>query len=137
MPALILGVGGLIPFVGLAALVAFGQDYAYWLAALAYYGAVILSFVGALHWGYAVRRASDAKFVGLQYAFSVLPALVGWSSLLFPVWTGLRIQAAALVICYAFDRAMGQFDPLPYWFARLRALLTIVAVIALGAASYF
>lgn len=54
-PALLIGMSGLIPFVGLAAMVGLGPPtwYVYWLAALSYYGAVILTFVGALHWAYA------------------------------------------------------------------------------------
>jgi hypothetical protein len=41
--------------------------YAYWLNALLCYGVVILTFVGALHWGYAVKR--DARGLGawIQY----------------------------------------------------------------------
>ena len=43
--------------VGLAAMVGLGPPtwYVYWLAALSYYGAVILTFVGALHLGLCVK----------------------------------------------------------------------------------
>ncbi|MDP1673241.1 MAG: DUF3429 domain-containing protein [Burkholderiales bacterium] len=137
LPALLLGAGGLIPFVGLALLAAAGPvaSHVYWLTALSYYGAVILAFVGALHWAYAVKRGAEGREAWLQYGASVLPALLAWLSLLFPVWTGLRLQAGALLACYAFDRAMNRIDPVPSWFLRLRAALSGIAAASLLVAS--
>lgn len=137
-PALILGIGGLVPFVGLAAIAGLGPDtwYGYSLMALCYYGAVILTFVGALHWGYALKRSAFAGEAWLQYGFSVAPAIVAWLSLLFPVWTTLRLQAAALLICYVFDRSMARNDPVPEWFLKMRAVLTAVGAASLTFASF-
>jgi len=131
-PALILGIGGLIPFVGLASLAGFGPDawHDYSLLALSCYGAVILTFVGALHWGYALKRPAFEGEAWLQYAFSVAPALLAWLSLLLPVSAALRLQAASLLVCYVFDRVSARSDPVPAWFLKLRAALT-----AFGAAS--
>ena len=93
VPALTLGIGGLIPFVALAALTGYGpgiwQFYA--LMALSYYGAVILTFVGALHWGYAMKRSALARDAWLQCGFSVAPAIIAWLSLLFPISIALRL----------------------------------------------
>ncbi|MBX3661256.1 MAG: DUF3429 domain-containing protein [Burkholderiales bacterium] len=137
LPALLLGAGGLIPFVGLALLAAAGPvaSHVYWLTALSYYGAVILAFVGALHWAYAVKRGAEGRSAWIQYGASVLPALLAWLSLLFPVWTALRLQALALLACHAFDRLMQHDDPVPPWFLRLRAVLSAVAALSLFAAS--
>jgi Protein of unknown function (DUF3429) len=59
--ALVFGLGGLIPFIGLATLALFGSPAfrADAMLTLANYSATIVSFVGALHWGYAVR--DDAR----------------------------------------------------------------------------
>ena len=137
-PALILGLGGLAPFIGLAAMIGLGPDvwYGYSLMALSYYGAVILTFVGALHWGYALKRTALEGEAWLQYGFSVAPALVAWLSLLFPVWTALRLQAVALLICYAFDRSAARNDPVPQWYMRLRAVLELVGAASLTFASW-
>jgi hypothetical protein len=96
-PVLAFGLGGLIPFVGLTALVIFvpAPWYVYWLTTLAQYGAVLLAFVGALQWGYAVNGEARGAQAWMRYGWSVLPALVGWLSLQFPVWTALRMQAPA------------------------------------------
>lgn len=60
----LLGYGGLLPFIGLALLIPFSHDYRPLLAvALVNYGAVILSFVGALHWGFAMT-AQDMSETG-------------------------------------------------------------------------
>ncbi len=128
VPAVVLGFGGLIPFVGLALLVAFVPVpwYAFWLGALSFYGALILSFVGALQWGYAVRSGVRGARAWMQYGWSVLPCLIGWLSLHLPVWTALRIQAVALLACYSFDRIMARADALPEWMLPLRAVLTAV-----------
>lgn len=137
VPALILGVSGLVPFVGLLAIVGLGPPtwYAYWLVALSHYGAVILTFVGALHWGYAIKRNARGRDACLQYGFSVAPALIAWLSLLFPVWTALQLQAAALLICCLFDHSMSRADPVPAWFLRLRTGLTLVAAGSLALVS--
>ncbi len=138
MPAMVLGVCGSVPFVALTAAIAFGPEswYAYWLVALSYYGAVILTFVGALHWAYALKRDAPCDEAWLQYGFSVTQAVMAWLSLLFPVWTALRLQAAGLLICYVFDRAMARADPVPAWFLRLRAMLTAVGAASLAFASW-
>jgi hypothetical protein len=136
-PPLILGIGGLIPFVGLAAMAGFGPEawHDYSLLALSCYGAVILAFVGALHWGYALKRSASRGEAWLQYAFSVAPALLAWLSLLLPVSTALRVQAAGLLVCYVFDRVSARGDPVPAWFLKLRAVLTAVGAASLALAS--
>lgn len=47
------------------------------------YGAVILSFVGALHCGFAMAHPATAEQgVSGMYVWSIMPALVGWVALL-------------------------------------------------------
>jgi hypothetical protein len=135
--AVVLGAGGLLPFIGLAALTALGPvtSYAYWLTALSQYGVVILTFVGALHWGYALHRGAQGRTAWLQYGFSVVPALLGWASLFFDVWTALRMQAVTLLSCFAFDLVMARIDPVPAAFLRLRAVLTVTGAASLLLAS--
>jgi len=52
-----LGYGGLLPFLALAATGLWAPGTPWWSAALLAYGAVILSFVGALHWGFAMAQS--------------------------------------------------------------------------------
>ena len=73
-----LGYAGLIPFVGLSALSAFfyGDTQLQQLVgeSLVGYGAVIISFLGALHWAKAISAVSGKDHV-LRMSFAVSPAL--------------------------------------------------------------
>jgi len=77
--ALVLGPAGLIPFVGLA--VAAWVAPAGWVApAAAAYGATILAFLGAVHWGLALRPlAGEAAAEWPRLGLGVVPALVAAS----------------------------------------------------------
>ena len=137
-PVLAFGLGGLIPFIGLAALGVFipGPLHLFWLTTLAQYGAVILAFVGALQWGYAVAGKVLGAQAWIRYGWSVLPALVGCMSLQFSVVSGLRVQAGALIVSVAVDRALAARSSAPAWLMPLRYLLTAVAAASLFAASF-
>ncbi len=128
-PALWLGIGGLAPIVGLTILTVFWPDtwYAFWLTTLLQYGAIILSFVGALQWGYAVRLARPGNPATARFAWSVTPALFAWLSFQMPVWTALQLQAGALLLCYFVDRNFSAADDTPFWLLPLRLTLTITA----------
>ncbi len=138
LAALVLGLGGLIPFVALTALAVWLPQfgYAYWLATLAQYGAVILSFVGALHWAYAVRGGDQGVRAWMSYGWSVVPALIGWASLQLPVWTSLRVQATTLVLALGADRLLRSPPTPPVWLAPLRYVLTVGAAACLAVSSY-
>ena len=92
----------------------------FWLTTLAQYGVVILAFVGALQWGYAVAGQARGAHAWLRYGWSVLPALAGCLSLQFPVWSGLRVQAVALVVSVAVDRAFAARYGAPAWLMPVR-----------------
>lgn len=137
LPALLLGAAGLVPFVGLALLSAGNPASSVTLlSALASYAAVILSFIGALHWGYAVHANAHGRLAMLQYGWSVLPALAGWLALQLPLTIALRLQALAFVLCYVVDHRLAALEVVPSWFLRLRATLSAIAAAALVAASW-
>jgi hypothetical protein len=129
-----LGATGLIPFVVLtSSLYALPEAnrpvMLYWLTA---YAAVILSFVGAIHWGVAMvhERMRDADR-GVFMAWSAVPAAAAWVALLLPAKTGLLLLAATFVVHYAADRQFAQRFALPAWYLRLRGGLTAVVVLCL------
>jgi hypothetical protein len=133
-PAFWLGTGGLVPFVVLSsALFALPEhtrpQILQWLIA---YAAVILSFVGALHWGVAMvhaqmREADRTVFM----AWSVVPALAAWVALLLPAKTALLLMAGTFVVHFAADRQLAHRFLLPAWYLRLRGGLTGVVVLCL------
>jgi len=91
--AIFLSIAGLIPFLVLGATVLLSPLEAKTaIEVLVCYGAVVLSFLGAVHWGFALRdTAHPVNGVPLAPAvlgaerqllmFGVIPALIGWVAL--------------------------------------------------------
>jgi hypothetical protein len=76
-PARTLGFAGLIPFAVGALAVAFAPEIKpEAAAALLLYGALILSFLGGVRWGFAVIEGANAGWT--VYGVSVVPPLVAW-----------------------------------------------------------
>jgi hypothetical protein len=124
-----------MPFWGfaLATVIDTGVDPLLALMALIMYGAVILSFVGALWWGMAVHAPASAPRATM-FVWSVVPALVGWASTLTTPETGLRMLMAGLAFQWLLDSMLRRKMPelMLGWVFRLRTMLTGGALSALG-----
>lgn len=121
-----LGHLGLLPFVLGAALVWMGLApdlHAFVALALSAYAAIIVSFLGGIHWG-ILMVARDAAPRRLLWA--VTPSLFGWVSVVMPPHAGLVIQALLLIVCYLVDRRVYPAYGLSKWLT-LRFRLTLVA----------
>lgn len=142
VPARLLGLAGLIPFVALtlevvlARKLLFGPGPA--LFALQIFGAVILSFMGGVQWGLAVaanaQRATTNDW--RRYCISVLPSFVAWTGLWFTGRVGLMLLSAGFLALLAYDLWTVRQGEAPRWYGRLRVLLTtgVVACLSLAAA---
>jgi len=101
--------------------------------ALLSYGAVILSFLGGVHWGLAIQ--SKASLTGVQFAvrliLSVLSSIAGWTALLATTPTALLILATAAAAILWVDLRTTRVGQAPPWYPRLRIPLTCVVVGAL------
>jgi len=124
-----LGAGGLIPFAGLALALwwpGLGQQ-AFSSHALASYGATIASFLGAIHWGLAMRDHPGAG--AGPYLWGVMPSLLAWLALLLPPTWGLLGLAVLLGLCLLVDERRYPHYQLQAWLP-LRRRLTLVASLA-------
>jgi hypothetical protein len=94
--ALLLGIAGLIPFAacGYGAVTNQGDPAA---MALAAYGAVILAFLGGVHWGFALPEPSG-RGERARLGLGVLPSLVGWVALLLVIAVDVEAGLALLVV---------------------------------------
>jgi hypothetical protein len=121
-----LGLGGLIPFVGLAAALWLAPPQARPLAGIALlaYGASIASFLGAIHWGLVMRDGPEPHVASLVWG--VLPTLLAWAGLLLGGAPGLLLVAVLLCACFAVDRVLYPRYRLQAWLP-LRGRLTLVA----------
>ncbi len=132
--ALWLGYAGVVPFVacvlGIALLEGASREFA--ARALVAYGAVILSFLGAVHWGF-VLRAPGARAVA-RLAAGVLPSLVAWAALLLPPGRGLTLLAVGFGAFWLYEHRIVGTLLLPPAYLGLRRHLTLAvcALLALG-----
>lgn len=136
-PALWLGIGGLLPFAGLALRAKLGAPEVHTtsLVALLQYAALIATFVGALHWAYAVAGVPGRAPVAVRYGWSVVPSLLAWGTLQMSLSVGLLLQAALLIACAVTDRLLLAPDERLAWMGSLRLLLTCVAAASLCVAA--
>ncbi len=141
-----LGYAGLIPFLYLAfALIESTQSRRSagpWLVIfMIAYGAVILSFVGALHWAICLQREE----LGAGWlVWSVVPSLIGFAAICgaFAANDQLNQQKwTALVVIMGFVAQLAADFRMrniltaavwPDWFMRLRVQLTAVACASLA-----
>lgn len=140
-PARLLGYAGAVPFVAGAAAVWLldGAWAAFAAPALQAYGAVILSFLGGVHWGlgigdYGGYGAAGGSTPG-RLGASVVPSVVAWVALLLPTGWGFALLALAFVAQLFYDRETAQRRHAPPWYPSLRLPLTAIVVAALLAAA--
>ena len=132
-----LGYGGLLPFFGLLVAVILDPHHrAYWADAQTAYGAIILSFVAALHWAFAMTlEALGERQRNRIFVWSVVPPLVGWFALLLPPLFADGLLVSAFAAHYWFDRRLVRStQALPGWYLALRLHLTAAACFSLLAA---
>lgn len=130
--ARLLGLAGLVPFLGSLGLAAASADEmrgaALW--ALATYGAVILSFLGAVHWGLALGPGRPAA-VEARLGLGVLPSLVGWVALLLPPVPSLLLLAAGILGTAGIETLAARRGLLGAAYLRLRWRLSLAAAASL------
>lgn len=130
-----LGYGGLLPFLTLTpASLLDTQHVALWSSALYAYGAIILGFVGALHWGLAMSLpALTERERTARYAWSIVPALIAWPALLLTPAYAAPLLVFGFVAHYLQDRRLARLALLPGWYLPLRLRLSSVACLCLVA----
>lgn len=138
--AWLLGYGGLLPFFILTIAVLLRSSLPlldnarldWWLVA---YAAIVLSFIGAIHWGVVLGLQDwlNERETGRMLFYGVVPALLAWFTLLLPVNIALLTMGVLVVGAYIID-SIWLFDRLKSNYAKLRLHLTIVSALLLFAA---
>jgi hypothetical protein len=138
--AILLGAAGLIPFfiLGLGAV---GTDVVKSMAAseaLAGYGAVILAFLGGVHWGFTLGEhetvatsGTPARYTRARLTLGVLPSLIGWSAILLAILhfavVSLAILVGGFIATLVMEFRAEKRDLLPGDYLALRTVLTGIA----------
>jgi hypothetical protein len=137
---LALGLAGLLPFLW-GALTVLLPDLGLWTAqtigprfagpyVMLFYGAVILSFMSGVLWGFATKATGTLATTG--YALSVIPAL--WAFFMTgggPVSAGMNL-IFGFVGLLALDWHFAKAGLAPDWWLALRTLLTAVVIACLA-----
>ena len=134
--ALLLGLAGLLPFLGcgLMTLATLDPASSRWAAALVGYGAVVLGFIGAVQWGLALADP-EGRAERTRLLSGVVPSLIGWLALLIDAFGPSELSIAVLIGGYVLtivgeDRA-ARAGLLPGGYLAMRWLLTLIAVAVL------
>jgi hypothetical protein len=134
-PALILGSAGLLPFILPLLVMLLGPESWRPLAAtvLRSYAAVILSFLGAVHWGIALWE-TDTTRLWRSLGWGVTPSLLAWIALLLPLAWSWVVLLGGFSAQYMMDRRIVQTDRMPFWYGELRRWLTLGVTLVLSLA---
>ncbi len=134
-----LGLAGLLPFFACAA--AANLEWAHretaFLALLAY-GACILSFLGAVHWGFVLSVAAPSeRAASLRLVLGTAPSLIAWLALIlgftgYPS-AGLAVLLAGLLATVLIEAHWTQHLLLPLAYFRLRVVLSTLVALTLAA----
>jgi hypothetical protein len=130
-----LGGCGALPFLGLAGAMPFltGSTKLFATHALVAYGAVILSFLGGIHWGLAIGSAVTPPSGRLlpRLVLSVIPSLLGWIAVLIGGAAGLVILAIGVAAMLFIDLRATRLGQAPPWYPKFRIPLSLVVTTAL------
>ena len=135
--AALVGYAGALPFVIAAT--------TYWLSdqdvairiqtALVAYGAVVLSFLGGVRWGFEIFGTHPGAPRAFTLTIATLPAIAACGALLIDAAVPqLAILAAAYLGLLLSDVRAARAAEAPAWYPGLRVPLTVTVEVALAAA---
>ncbi|PTD03206.1 hypothetical protein FCULG_00009159 [Fusarium culmorum] len=89
------------------------------------YGAVIISFLGAIHWGleYAEKSPSLQR-TRFRYGMGLASSIIAWPTVILPIEYALTTQFMAFVGLYFADSRAATKGWAPRWYGSYRFLLT-------------
>lgn len=127
-PALVMGLGGVIPFIvgAVGGWLASPGHASLALNAMLGYGAVILSFLGGVHWGRALAPDLAPRPGVARLLWAVTPALIGWGAMFAgQIYAVLVIYIVAYTLAFFVDIKAVNVGMFPAWYGRLRKFLSI------------
>ena len=130
-----LAMAGLLPFAlgALLMWVVWPEAHPYVALGLSAYAALIVSFLGGVYWGLAMRNPQAPLSL---YAWGLLPSAPAWVAVMMPPSAGLVIDGLLLAGGYLVDRRVYPEQGLADWLT-LRFRLSMGAALCcfLGAAA--
>jgi hypothetical protein len=136
----IFAITGAVVLAGITAMLLSGQSHIRIpaIAALVTFAAVILSHLGGIEAGLALREeAGTQRTRTLALGLSVVPALAAWGVLWLPSPQYQVGAALALFVAvWAADLWLARQGLIPSWFVDMRTAITVAVCVILGFALY-
>lgn len=125
-----LAMAGLVPFVtGALGLWVTPEAWRMWVMdELLSFAAVILAFMGAIHWGLAMRAEETSNNAPVQLGLSVIPPLLGWFALSLPIDFAIPVFFFAFGALYFADIWAVKHGLAPAWYPQLRRPISLVVI---------
>ncbi|MEN2494910.1 MAG: hypothetical protein TECD_00820 [Hyphomicrobiaceae bacterium hypho_1] len=128
--ALTWGWAGIIPFVASSYASVFADEIwkQYSLQIITQYGAIILTFMGGVHWGILLNKLKTSSWL---YSTGIMPSLFAVVTILLPPLYAIPVLVIGLITVLICDLCFVNLKIMPIWYGRLRIQLTLVAVVCL------
>ena len=129
-----LAIAGVIPFALLGILsVQPGPDSSLVaMRSLVGYGAVILAFLGGVHWGFTLDEDGDGRAMRARLSLGVVPSLVGWVAIVCSVFArpavGMAVLIAGLIGTVVVESRAQRRDLMPHGYMAMRWVISVVVV---------
>jgi hypothetical protein len=133
----VLTLTGILPFIMATYSLVMGKPFhpTVSVVMLVTYSAVILSFLGGIHWGLALKIMDDAPTSAVRlFVLSVVPALAAWALLFLvpdPHWQ-IGGMLGVLIAVWAIDGLLRVQGIISHAFFRLRSIATVIVALCLG-----
>lgn len=136
--AWIFAIAGALLFAAMAAVLLSGQSHVRIpaIAALVTFAAIILSYLGGIEGGLALREeAGTEKTRAVSLCLSTIPSLAAWGVLWLPSpQQQIGASIALFILVWAADLGLARQGLVPSWFVDLRTAVTAVVCLILGLA---
>jgi len=99
------------------------------------YSAIVLSFLGGIHWGIILGSDND-NLSGKTLVIALIAPFIGWVA----VFVVEPLCFALLIVGFAGQGAWDNFSAhrgnLPLWYSKTRMILTLVVILSMAIAMY-
>ena len=132
----LLGLLGLVPFIYFSFIDSYFAIFNIEdrLTFIITYAAIILSFLGGIHWGIGMLKRSHADpsvESKLRFFISVIPSILGWVSIFLYEYHAIMLLTLSFLLILLYDFISFRLNNFFQWYLFLRIILTFIVIISL------
>ncbi len=132
----LLGLLGLVPFIYFSFIDSYFAIFNIEdrLTFIITYAAIILSFLGGIHWGIGMlnRNHADPSIESkLRFFISVIPSILGWVSIFLYEYHAIMLLTLSFLLILLYDFISFRLNNFFQWYLFLRIILTFIVITSL------